>query len=242
MNVLDPIAKLLGEWSAEINFGSIMLKFILAFILAAVIGCERATKMHDAGLRTFIITALVATGAGMTDVMIAESMNSISILPILSCATIIGAAILSSNTVLFSAKNKLKGLTTAITLWGIVAVGVAIGIGFYTIGVIGFLFITLLLSFTEPFEKYLKNRSSHFEIHLELKDRASLKNFITTIRKLGLKIQNIEINSAYANSGLAVYSVALKIVSKELKKYKTNKEIVEAISSLEYVHFIEEIT
>ena len=30
--------------------------------------------------------------------------------------------------------------------------------------------------------------------------------------------------------------------SKELKKYKTNKEIVEALSSLEYVHFIEEIT
>ena len=82
----------------------------------------------------------------------------------------------------------------------------------------------------------------HFEIHLELKERSFLKNFITTIRKLGLKIQNIENNTAYANSGLAVYSVALKIDSKELKKYKTNKEIVEALGSLEYVHFIEEIT
>lgn len=249
MNVIDPIAQLLGSWSYQINFYSIVLKFLVSFVLAAIIGCERATKMHDAGLRTFIITALVATGAGITDVMLSSSMQITSyvgaeqkVLPILSCATIIGAAILSSNTVLFSAKNKLKGLTTAITLWGIVAVGVAIGVGFYTIGVIGFLLIALLLSFTEPFEKFLKNRSSHFEIHLELKDRASLKNFITTIRKLGLKIQNIEINSAYANSGLAVYSVALKIVSKELKKYKTNKEIVEAIGTLEYVHFIEEIT
>ncbi len=241
MNGIDPIAKLLGEWSYSNGVGAIMFKFALAFILSAIIGCERATKMHDAGLRTFIITALIATSAGLIDKMIYFSVNG-QLLPILSLSTVIGAAILSSNTVLFSSKNKLKGLTTAFTLWGIVATSIAIGIGYYTIGLVGYVLIAVLLSLSDPFEKYLKNRSMHFEVHLELKERANLKNFITTIRKLGLKIQNIEVNSAYANSGLAVYSVALKIESKELKKYKTNKEIVEALGSLEYVHFIEEIT
>lgn len=241
MNGIDPIAKLLGEWSTGVTIGSILFKIVLSFLLSAIIGCERATKMHDAGLRTFIITSLVATSAGLVDKMLFLGENG-QMLPILSCATIIGAAILSSNTVLFSSKNKLKGLTTAITLWGIVAFGIAIGVGYFTVGLCGFILIIILLSLSEPFEKYLKNRSMHFEIHLELKERSSLKNFITTIRKLGLKIQNIENNTAYANSGLAVYSVALKIESKELKKYKTNKEIVEALSSLEYVHFIEEIT
>ncbi len=241
MNGLDPIAKLLGEWSTSVNTWSILFKLALSFLLSAIIGCERATKMHDAGLRTFIITSLVATGAGLADKMIFLSGEG-QMVPILSTATIIGAAILSSNTVLFSSKNKLKGLTTAITLWGIVAFSIAIGVGFFTVGLCGFILIIVLLSMSEPFEKYLKNRSMHFEIHLELKERSFLKNFITTIRKLGLKIQNIENNTAYANSGLAVYSVALKIDSKELKKYKTNKEIVEALGSLEYVHFIEEIT
>ncbi len=241
MNGLDPIAKFLGEWSYELGFGSIMFKFALALLLSAIIGCERATKMHDAGLRTFIITALVSTGAGLVDKMLIIGANGQGV-PILSCATIIGAAIISSNTVLFSSKNKLKGLTTAFTLWGIVATSIAIGIGYYTVGLVGFILIAILLSLSDPFEKYLKNRSMHFEVHLELKERSHLKNFITTIRKLGLKIQNIEVNTAYANSGLAVYSVALKIVSKELKKYKTNKEIVEAIGCLEYVHYIEEIT
>lgn len=241
MNGIDPIAKLLGAWSYELNAGSILFKFAVAFVLSAIIGCERATKMHDAGLRTFIITALVSTGAGLVDKMLIIGSNGQPI-PILSCAIIIGAAILSSNTVLFSSKNKLKGLTTAFTLWGVVATSIAIGIGYYTVGLVGFVLIAILLSLSDPFEKYLKNRSMHFEIHLELKERSNLKNFITTIRKLGLKIQNIEVNTAYANSGLAVYSVALKIASKELKKYKTNKEIVEAIGCLEYVHYIEEIT
>ena len=236
MGGFDPIAKWLGSWSYNITGGSIVFRFILALFLSAIIGCERATKMHDAGLRTFIITALASTTVGLVDTMLGGSVM------LLSCATLVGAAILSSNTVLFSSKNKLKGLTTAVTLWGVGATSVAIGIGFYTVGLVGFVLISLLLAFSDPFEKYLKNRSMHFEVHLELKDRTYLKNLITTIRKLGLKIQNIELNTAYANSGLAVYSVALKIVSKELKKYKTNSEIVEAIGTLEYVHYIEEIT
>ena len=92
MNGLDPIAKFLGAWSYELGVGSIMFKFALALLLSAIIGCERATKMHDAGLRTFIITALVATGTGLVDKMLIIGANGQGV-PILSCATIIGAAI-----------------------------------------------------------------------------------------------------------------------------------------------------
>ena len=90
-------------------------------------------------------------------------------------------------------------------------------------------------------EVYLKNRSNHFEIHLELKQKDNLQNFITTIRQLGLRIDDIEVNPAYINSGLSVYSVSLTIMSSELKKYKTHAEIIEALKSIEYVHHIEEM-
>ena len=91
-------------------------------------------------------------------------------------------------------------------------------------------------------EMLLKNRSNHFEIHLELKNKANLQDFVTTIRRLGLRIDDIESNPAYLNSGLSVYSVSLTIQSAELKKYKSHGEIIEALSSLEYVHHIEEMT
>ena len=90
-------------------------------------------------------------------------------------------------------------------------------------------------------EKYLKNRSNHFEIHLELKDVAYLRNFVTTIRQLGLAIDDIEFNSAYLHSGLSVYSVSISIGSKELKKYKTHSEIIDALRSLDYIYHIEEM-
>ena len=99
----------------------------------------------------------------------------------------------------------------------------------------------LCLSKLPSLEFYLKNRSNHFEIHLELKNSLNLQNFVTTIRKLGLTIDAIEMNPAYANSGLSVYSIAISISSEELKKYKTHKEIIDALSTLDYIYHIEEI-
>ena len=68
-----------------------------------------------------------------------------------------------------------------------------------------------------------------------------LQDFVTTIRRLGLRIDNIERNPAYAGSGLSVYSVAISISSEELKKYKTHTEIIDALGTLKYVYHIEEM-
>ena len=92
------------------------------------------------------------------------------------------------------------------------------------------------------FEIDLKNRSNHFEVHLELKSSQYLQDFITTIRRLNLSIDDIELNPAYSSSGLSVYTIALSIHNDELKHYKTHKEIIDALSSLDYIYHIEEIT
>ena len=76
---------------------------------------------------------------------------------------------------------------------------------------------------------------------MELKNIAYLQNFVSTIRELGITIDDIEANTAYLHSGLAVYSVALTITGKELRQYKTHKEIITALQSLEYVNHIEEM-
>ena len=84
-------------------------------------------------------------------------------------------------------------------------------------------------------------RSNYFEISIELKGKNYIAEFTATIRKLGLKIDDIEINPAYANSGLGVYSIGLTIVSDDLKKCKTHEEIVSVLKELEYVNHVETI-
>lgn len=235
MNLHDPIAVLLGCWAAEINVWSALLRIALAILCSAIIGCERATKRHAAGLRTFMLACLASAIAMMVDQSLGGGV------PIVSAAAVIGVAIISSNSILYSSRSQIKGLTTSMGLWAIVALGLAIGAGLYALALIGFGALLCCLSLFPPFEAYLKDRSNHFEVHLELKDRRNLQDFVTTIRRLGLRIDDIESNPAYLNSGLSVYSISVTIVSPELKKYKRHDEIIEALRSLDYVYFIDEL-
>lgn len=235
----DVIANLLGDWSKEINIYSTLLKIVLAVFLSAIIGFERSSKRHAAGLRTFILVTIASTVAMIIEIYAFK--NNIGTMLIVSAATIIAVAIISSNTILYSSRNQIKGLTTAVALWASGILGLLIGTGQYTIVLICFAAYLIILSGFPSIEIYLKNRSNHFEIHLELKNSANLQDFITTIRDLGLKVDDIESNPAYISSGLSVYTISLSIVSKELKKYKTHKEIIEALKSIDYIYHIEEI-
>lgn len=239
MYIIDPISKLLGEWSSYVTIGSIALRLCLSIILSAILGCERASKRHSAGLRTFMVVSLASTIASMIDMFLIETYSFK--FAFISVGLVIALASLSNNSVIFSAKNQIKGLTTAVSLWTCGIIGLSIGVGFYTIALVSFAILLCSLSLLPSLESYLKDRSNHFEIHLELDNKNNLPRFMTTIRELGLRIDEIEVNSAYLNSGLSVYTIALTVVSPELKKYKTHKEIITAIRSLDYVSYIEEM-
>lgn len=234
MNLQDPITRLLGAWSGEVNAYSIVLRLVLAVIFSAVIGCERASKRHAAGLRTFILACMASAIAMIVDMSLGK-------FPVISAAAVIAVAIVSSNSILYSSQSQIKGLTTSMGLWASGILGLTVGAGMYTLAIVGFIAQLSCLSLLPAIEKYLKDRSNHFEIHLELKDKRNLQDFVTTIRRLGLVIDDIESNPAYINSGLSVYSVAVTITSDELKKYKRHDEIIAALASLEYVSFVCEL-
>lgn len=235
----DIIVQWLGGWAGEANFASAAFRLFLALFFASVLGFERASKRHSAGLRTFILITLTSAVAAFMDSVINE--NNADFIPLLSAASVFCAIAISVKSVLFSAKNQIKGLTTSAGLIASAFFGLCIGVGFYTLALMIFAVLLIVLAWFPKIEICLKNRSNHFEIHLELADKGSLQNFVTTIRKLGMRIDDIEINNAYAGSGLSVYSITLTIISAELKKYKTHREIIEALSTLEYVRHIEEM-
>ncbi|HHZ12093.1 MAG TPA: MgtC/SapB family protein [Acholeplasmataceae bacterium] len=235
----DPIANLLGEWSSSLNLWSILLRLSLSILFAGVVGWERSSKRHAAGLRTFMIVSMGATLSMAIDLVLIEKNGGGFWL--ISTATTIGIAIISANTLLYSSKNQIKGLTTSIGLWATGIIGLLFGTGYYTLALIVGIVFVCLLSLVPALEIYLKNRSNHFEFHLELKSASYLKDFITVIRKLGIRIDGIENNPAYVNSGLSVYSVSVSIFKKELKEYKTHKDIIEALKTLDYVYYIEEM-
>ena len=238
--VRDPIADLLGSWSTDISTGTILLRIFLSMTLGAVIGWERSNKRHSAGLRTFMLAYLTGTIAAILDCCIFAASGNRGFF-ILSGCVIVGASIITVHSMFYSSRNQIKGLTTAVGLWVSVVIGIALGLGFYTVSFASYAAALCILFWFPPLEMAFNNRSNHFEVHLELTSSVRLQDFVTVIRRLGLKIDEIEQNPAYVGSGLSVYSISISVSSEMLKKYKTHSEIIEALKSLDYVYHIEEM-
>lgn len=236
---IDPIVKLLGEWSAEFNIYSVLFRIVLTVLLSAIIGCERSSKRHAAGFRTFVLVSLSTTVSMLIDIYLLDEFATG--LYLISAASIVGIAIISANSILFSSRSQIKGLTTSVGLWTCGLLGLTVGAGLYTFTLIVYSAMFVCLWLFPVIERFLKNRSNHFEVHLELKNIRFLQDFVTTIRELGMKIDDIESNPAYASSGLSVYTISISVSSEELKKYKTHSEIIKALSTLEYIYHIEEL-
>lgn len=97
MTYIDPIGKLLGEWASTVTIWSTLLRLVLALLFAFLVGGERSTKGHTAGLKTFILLSLTTTACMIVDMCIGN-------IPYCSMAAIVGGAMLSGNAILFGAK------------------------------------------------------------------------------------------------------------------------------------------
>ena len=236
----DPIAAWISSWAGDLTAGTVLLRIFLSLLLGAVIGWERSNKRHSAGLRTFMLAFLIGTVAAILDCCIFAASGKHGIF-ILSACVIIGASIIAVHSMFYSSRNQIKGLTTAVGLWMSVVIGIALGLGFYTVALVSYAAMLCILFWFPPLEVAFNNRSNHFEVHLELTSSVCLQDFVTVIRRLGLKIEEIEQNPAYVGSGLSVYTISITVSNEMLKKYKTHTEIIEALKSLDYVYHIEEM-
>ena len=115
MNIQDPLAKLLGSWSQEITVPSVLLRVVFSIILSAIIGYERSSKRHTAGLRTFMLVTLTGTLSMLLDIFINSQFDGHLFL--ISTAAVISATLVATNSLFFSSRNQISGITTSAALW-----------------------------------------------------------------------------------------------------------------------------
>jgi len=127
----------------------------VAGVCGAIIGYERKSRLKEAGIRTHFIVALasalmiIISKYGFFDVFsMAESAQDVRVDPSRVASTIVtGVGFLGAGAI-FIRKNTINGLTTAAGIWATSGVGMAVGAGFYYIGVISaviILFVQILL-------------------------------------------------------------------------------------------------
>jgi len=123
-------------------------RVVLAGLLGAVLGVERSRAGQSAGVRTNLMISVAAcmfTFLGAEAFLVEDSVVPRD--PARVAAQIVsGVGFLGAGTLL-QTKNKVRGLTTAATIWLVAAIGMAVGIGFYSgaIFVTGFAVVALVL-------------------------------------------------------------------------------------------------
>ena len=239
INSIDPLVNFFNlDFLNDLNVFTILVRLFLAIFCGGILGVERAIKHHAAGFRTYIIVCVGATFAMLTNEFLNLAVGQGDAARF-GAQVISGIGFLGAGTIIVTSRNTIRGLTTAAGLWGCACLGLAIGVGFYTLALLGTLILTIVFAILPAFENFFTNRSRYFEIHIEFDTRENLKEFVNYARGNNLQISSIEHNPAYSASGLSVYSIIIKSLSK--KKIKNHKDVLEDFAKLPYVNFVEEI-
>ena len=122
------------EGLPELSLGELSLRVLAAILLGGVVGFEREFSDQPAGFRTHI---LVSLGAMLFTVVGAYglaqfSADAINFDPTRVAAQVVsGIGFLGAGAILREGLN-VKGLTTAAALWVTAAIGVAVGLGYWS--------------------------------------------------------------------------------------------------------------
>ena len=136
----------------------ILLRLVIAALLSGAIGYERERTGKDAGLRTHMLVAIGATlFVSFTDLFVIETLPlappapagnfRVQIEPLATVEAIVtGISFLGAGTIFVSGKgNRVRGLTTAASIWVTAAVGIAVGLERYVLAVGSTILILVIL-------------------------------------------------------------------------------------------------
>ena len=148
----------------------ILLRLVIASALSGAIGYERERTGKDAGLRTHMLVALGATlFVSFTDLFVIESQPlapagdpgnfRVQIEPLATVEAIVtGISFLGAGTIFVSGKgNRVRGLTTAASIWVTAAVGIAVGLERYVLAIGSTILILVILHLMGRLEIDRKN-------------------------------------------------------------------------------------
>ena len=182
----------------------VVIRLALAVVVGGLIGYEREFQNRPAGFRTHI---LVCLGAAITSMIqlhsIQETTNMILQHPELATAmkvdigrlgaqVITGVGFLGAGTIIHE-KGSVKGLTTAASIWTVACIGLAAGLGYYTLTILATICVFIVLVFFKAFEAKVFKNTSILKIEIQYSNK---KNMVEKLEQyfdsIGVKVKNIE--------------------------------------------------
>jgi putative Mg2+ transporter-C (MgtC) family protein len=119
----------------------VLTRLLIAAVLSGLIGLEREFRHKPIGFRTTMLVGLGATLIMLVSLAFTDDPTRVA------AGVVTGIGFIGAGLIIQS-RGEVHGITTAATIWVVAAVGLAVGIGYYSVAVIGTMFaIAVLLVF-----------------------------------------------------------------------------------------------
>ena len=218
----------------EVMMSAIFIRIMTAMALGGIIGMERGIKNRPAGLRTYTLVCIGSCVVMLVNQYSYQATGTGD--PVRMGAQVVsGIGFLGAGTIIVTAHNRIKGLTTAAGLWASACVGLAVGIGLYEVALVSGASIFLVLTLLHRSELGLRRRSNVVEFYVELDPHVPLGSFLRSAKSCGLELNGIlkEYDSGYGEDSLAF------MVTIRGKKNLHRDEIIQTVRQFEGIRHLE---
>ena len=218
----------------ELTLASMAVRILLAIVLGGVVGMERGMKNRAAGLRTYMLVCMGACIVMITNQYIYQAYDTGD--PVRMGAQVVsGIGFLGAGSIIVTARNQIKGLTTAAGLWASACVGLAVGIGLYEAALIGGACIFIILTLIHNIDEKLRRRAKRLDVYVELKKGVPISIFFDFIRTHDIEHSNLHMDADGAfTAGAIAFSVTLKS-----KDGSAQEDMLREIAKLEETSYVE---
>jgi putative Mg2+ transporter-C (MgtC) family protein len=194
-----------------------VVRLLVAVALGAVVGIEREVNDQPAGLRTHIAVCLGAAIFGVVstlgfDEFVVDDRNSTNVnvdVTRVASQVVVGIGFLGAG-IIFRAKDTVRNLTTAASLWVTSAIGLTVGVGDLGTAAAAAIVLVVVLAALLPLRDRLRDRFLHPTRNVVARIRSgdSASGLLTALDEVeGVEASHLRISKV---EGLTTVSVQLR--------------------------------
>lgn len=214
-----------AEWTIE----NMIIRVIVATVLGGVIGLDRGMKHRGAGTKTITIVCLGSTLVMLTEQYIQINFPGLANMDRMAAQVISGVGFIGVGTIIIS-RHRVRGLTTAATLWASACVGLAVGIGFIEGGVLITAMMLISLHVLPYVEQFATRHSHYCNVFIDLEENRDLHIVLKKLKEANVIIDSMDTSeSRTEGAGISVHMVLY------LKKAASRTQVYDILTKLDKV-------
>ncbi len=202
----------------EVDAVSAIFKMCLSLALGCVVGLERKRKGQIAGVRTFALISMGATLAMLISIYVPQVYFGLKNGDPgrIAAQVVTGVGFLGAGAII-QMKGSVRGLTTAAGIWMVAAIGMAVGVGMYTVSIIATALIMFNLVQLEKFEHKIKIGAETRIIKIKLSCVVNdISDYKTVLVKHKVHLSNLYVEYDYTEQ---TTRLNLIVLAKETTDY-----------------------